>query len=466
MFRAIHVVHPDDLRRHLGERSGEQRAFLPASASKQEIAETLVAFANTNGGVLLFGVSRRGRVLGVDDSDAAITKILDAAWDAQPPLTRSIPFPTAHHVDDAALVAVEVPPGLSHAYRYDGRFFGRRTTDNIPLDAEDLRQLLLARGEATFESLPAEDATLADIDLDAVHDYAQIMDRFAGVPPRAVLRRRGCLTADDVPTYAGVLLFGKSPQRMLPSAQILIARYPGRQMGDRFLREVVEGPLPQQILRAEAFVVDNMRRGAVMRGVTREETLEYPRDAVREAIVNAVGHRDYSIRGAEIQVFMFADRIEVLSPGRLPGHVTLDNLLNERFSRNEVIVQVLSDMGFIERLGYGIDRVIRLMQDAGLPAPAFEETANGFKLTLYGHGERMLSSGQETRSRWSHLDINERQENALEYVAENDRITNREYQELAPDVSAETLRRDLADLVDRGVLLKVGEKRGTYYIFK
>lgn len=459
-------MRPDELRGHLAERPGRRHAFLTASASKQEIAETLVAFANTDGGVLLIGVSRRGRVLGIDDSDAIITRILDAAWDAQPPLTRSIPFPTTHQVDDKTVVAVDIPPGLSHAYRYAGRFIGRRDTDNVPLDAEELRQLLLSRGEVTFESLPAQGATLADINLDAVHQYAQTMDRFAGVPPRAVLRRRGCLTADDVPTYAGVLLFGKSPQRILPSAQILIARYPGRQMGDRFLREVVEGPLPQQILRAEAFVVDNMRRGAVMRGVTREETLEYPRDAVREAIVNAVGHRDYSIRGAEIQVFMYADRIEVLSPGRLPGHVTLDNLLDERFSRNEVIVQVLSDMGFIERLGYGIDRIIRLMKDAKLPAPAFEETANGFKLTLYGHGERMLSSDQETRSRWSHLDVNERQEKALEYVAQNNRITNREYQELAPDVSAETLRRDLADLVDRDVLLKVGEKRGTYYIFK
>jgi predicted HTH transcriptional regulator len=100
-------------------------------------------------------------------------------------------------------------------------------------------------------------------------------------------------------------------------------------------------------------------------------------------VVNAVAHRDYSLRGDSIRLLMFSDRMEVYSPGRLPGHVTLDNLLkDERFSRNEVIVQVLSDLGFIERLGYGIDRMIAAMQEAGLPAPRFEETAAGFRVTL------------------------------------------------------------------------------------
>jgi len=98
---------------------------------------------------------------------------------------------------------------------------------------------------------------------------------------------------------------------------------------------------------------------------------------------------------------MFSDRIEVYSPGRLPGHVTLKNILEERFSRNEVIVQVLSDMGFIERLGYGIDRMVRLMGEEELPAPVFQETANGFKVTLYGHGDRLISVRPDV-SRWRH----------------------------------------------------------------
>jgi ATP-dependent DNA helicase RecG len=236
-------------------------------------------------------------------------------------------------------------------------------------------------------------------------------------------------------------------------------------MDDRFVKEEIRGTLAEQARRAEAFVVSNMRRGVRLEGLERIEETEYPVDVVREAIVNAVAHRDYQIRGDEIRVLMFSDRIELYSPGRLPGHVTVKNLLHERFSRNESIVQVLSDMGFIERLGYGIDRMIRLMSEAGLPTPRFEETAAGFRVTLFGPGGSLISKDVDAR-RWRHLGLNERQEKALAYLADKQRITNREYQELCPDVSAETIRRDLADLVSKDLLLKIGDKRATYYIFK
>ena len=209
----------------------------------------------------------------------------------------------------------------------------------------------------------------------------------------------------------------------------------------------------------------NVRRGMRISGFTREEVPEYPLAVAREAVVNAVAHRDYSQRGDGIRLLMFSDRLEVYSPGRLPGHVTLENLVEERFSRNEVIVQVLSDLGFIERLGYGIYRMIASMREAGLPAPRFEETTAGFRVTLFGHGDGLVSRAPQEQ-RWGNLLLNPRQEEALAYLAEKGRITNREYQQLCPNVSPETIRRDLADLVDKGMLLKIGEKRATYYILK
>ena len=188
----------------------------------------------------------------------------------------------------------------------------------------------------------------------------------------------------------------------------------------------------------------------------------YPGDVLREALVNAVAHRDYMVHGESIRLFIFADRVEVYSPGKLPGHVTVDNILDERFSRNPIIVQVLADMGFIERLGYGIDRMLRLMQQAGHPPPLFEETGAGFQVTLYAR----TSVPEVQRARWAHLELNPRQELALRYVLEHTRITNREYHDLCSDVSPETLRRDLSDLVHKDVLLRIGRKRATYYILK
>ena len=247
---------------------------------------------------------------------------------------------------------------------------------------------------------------------------------------------------------------------------MICVRYTGIVMDDEFVRQDVGGVLGDQIRQAEAFVLSNMRRGVKIRGFAREDTAEYPMAVVREAIVNAIAHRDYGVRGEGIRLLMFNDRLEVYSPGRLPGHVTLDNLVDERYSRNEAIVSVLSDMGYIERLGYGIDRMIATMKEYGLPAPLFEETPAGFKVTLQSARAAAAAEGAAQELPWDHLRLNERQQQALAYVHAEGRITNSEYQQLAPDVSPETIRRDLADLVDKNVLLRIGEKRATYYILK
>jgi len=123
-------------------------------------------------------------------------------------------------------------------------------------------------------------------------------------------------------------------------------------------------PLGLGIFGAVSLAYLFIRHSMRLTGFTRQETAEYPLGVVREAIVNAVAHRDYAIRGDDIRVLMFSDHMEVYSPGRLPGHVTLDNLVTERFSRNEAIAQVLSDLGFVERLGYGIVPVSALIAHA------------------------------------------------------------------------------------------------------
>jgi ATP-dependent DNA helicase RecG len=243
---------------------------------------------------------------------------------------------------------------------------------------------------------------------------------------------------------------------------ITAVRYPEREMSDEFVREEIDGPLPDQIRRAEAFLRANTAQTVTLAGLAHTQAPSYPEDVLREVIVNAVAHRDYAIQGENIRISVYADRIEVYSPGRLPGHVTVENIVEERFSRNPIVVQVLADMGFIERLGYGIDRMLRLLEHGGHPPPHFEETAAGFRVTLYARTAQVPA----VRAPWDHLGLNERQEQALRYVIQEGRIANRDYQQLCPNVSAETIRRDLSDLVHKDVLLRIGRKRATYYILK
>ncbi|RME82050.1 MAG: transcriptional regulator [Caldilineae bacterium] len=450
----------------LAQGPGERVVLLNAGSSARKVAESLVALANHQGGLVILGVNAAGQPTGLQDAEETVQLATTAALLTHPPLIA--PLPQAVELNGKTLCVVEVPPGLPHVYSIKGQYLVRDGPHNRPLLPDELRRLLLNRAEAGFETQLVAGATLDDLDPERINAYAQMLGGVIGEDARSLLLSRGCLVEQQgeyFPTVAGILLFGREPQRWLRSAEITCVRYPGEQMSDDFLREDVRGVLPDQIRRAEAFVADNMRRGMRIRGLAREDTPEYPISIVREAIVNAVAHRDYSIRGDSIRLLMFSDRLEVYSPGRLPGHVTLENLVEERFSRNEALVQVLSEMGFIDRLGYGIDRIIAVCEAEGLERPRFAETAAGFKITIYGHGRDLVGAAPPANL-WAHLHLNPRQEKALAFLQENRRITNRDYQALCPDTSPETLRRDFADLVDRGILLKIGEKRATYYVLK
>lgn len=447
-------------------------AFLPANAKQEAIAETLVAMANANGGLLFLGVTAKGVPQKNADLDGLREAVVEAGLLPDPPLI--LPTPQCATCSAGEVVVVQVPPGLPHLYNLGGRYLTRTASQNRPLTTAELRRLLLERGDSGYESQPVTEATLADLDEQPVERY---LNRIAVAPdeePVEILAARGCVLkipgAELTPTVAGILLFGREPQRFLRNAELICVRYAGPTMSDEFVRQDIGGTLAEQVRLAEAFVVSNMQRGMRITGMQREETTAYPLAVVREAIVNAIAHRDYSIRGEGIRLLMFSDRLEIYSPGRLPGHVTLENLKDERYSRNEAIVAVLSDLGYIERLGYGIDRMIATMAAASLPEPIFEETTAGFRVILYADREEKATAasapGAASPPTMPLGYLNERQEQVLAYLQTHGRITNSEYQALAPDVSAETIRRDLADLVDKNLLIRIGSKRATYYILK
>ncbi len=458
----------DDVRALLQSGRGPILEIFSRLPPRRRLAECMAAMANGAGGTLLLLVDSGDDASQVEAAaEHARDTVLQAALLCDPPLI--IPLPELFSLGaNQQCMRIEIPRGLPHVYAVEGKYMRRVGTQNRPLLPSQVRRLLFERGEAGFESQPRLDSSWDHMDPEKIGRYLQTVPALGVLPAQEALLKRGCLVEHEgrlVPTIAGLLLFAADVERFVHS-QVLVVRYAGLEMSDEFVREDIRDTLPEQVRRVESAVLANLRTGARIDSLQRAERLEYPVKAVREAIVNAVAHRDYSLRGDDIRVSIFTDRIEFYSPGRLPGHVTVQNIVDERFSRNEVLVQVLSDMGFIERLGYGIDRMIKLMADDGLPLPQFRETANGFVVTLYGPGEEFVSQHASQRREWRLLGLNERQIAALEYLSEHGRITNREYQALSPEVSAETIRRDLADLVSRDLLLKIGKKRATYYIFK
>lgn len=435
-----------------------------------ELAETLVAFANGGGGTALIGVAGRvrPRIEGVNDVMAAEEAALEAALACTPPLV--LPLPRAINHPTGTVLLLEVPPGLPHVYSLHGKYLRREGPANAPLPPHALRQLLHDRGEVGWERMRPDNVVLDDLSPIKINTYVARIGAPAELDQMGWLFRRGCLArnADGglYPTNAGMLLFANATERDYPQCEITLVRYTGTEMSDEFERVDIRTTLPEQVRRAELWLGEHMRRGSRMIGLEREDWMEYPSAAVREALVNAVAHRDYTVRGEGIRIAMFTDRLEVYSPGRLPGHVTIDNIAEERFSRNETLVQVLADLGLIERLGYGIDRMQRQMAEAGLPPPEFRETAAGFLVTLRGKGVVLTNGVSVDTSIWEAQGLNERQISALVFLSDNRRLTNRDLQEQSPDISPETIRRDLADLVERGLILKIGQKRATYYILR
>ncbi len=469
MSTEVRTGAEDEVREALASGEGEHVAFFRGRVPVDELAEALAALANRSGGVILIGVSGRARpkVEGLANPGKLEDLALEAALVLSPPLL--LPMPETVTIGGQILLRIVVPAGLPSVYSLHGRYLYREGATNAPIPAHHLRRLLIDRAEAGWDRQVPEGAHLDDLEPDKIERYISRVGSVAADDPIEWLYRRGCLErrgTQYVPTNAGLLLFARHVERLIPQSEITLIRYRGLEMADEWEREDVRDTLPEQVRWAQAWIVEHMRRGSRMVGLEREDWTEYPEGAVREVLVNAVAHRDYAARGENIRIAMFGDRLECYSPGRLPGHVTVANIQTERYSRNEVLVQMLSDLLLIERLGYGIDRVVKQMAAAGLPPPAFRETPAGFQVTLIGRATAEAQAAGVDTSDWLRRGLNDRQIVALLHLTEHRRITNRDYRELQPDVSDETARRDLADLVERGMLLRIGDRRGTYYILR
>ncbi len=450
----------------LGKGPGPLLEYLP-DADPEALAEALVAFANADGGTILVGVDEHGHPTGMVDEDELEAALRAAERQVRPPVQTGWERVEG---DVGCCVAINVPRSPALHALADGRVLVRTGPENRPLAGDEIRQLAATKSTGDFESEAVGAATRADLDDDIIAEYIAKREerqrRKVAAPTEAVRRQVGALAAQGQPTNMGVLLFGRDPQAFLPHSGLIFVKFVGTEpRGEDGLagygrREEVGGPLARVIEDAWRAVWEEMVVGAVVKGLEREERTEYPPFAVREALVNAVCHRDYRLKGRRIEIRMFADRLEVVSPGGLPGFITVDNLVEEHFSRNPRIVAGLFQWGYIEELGLGIDRMIEDMVQAGHPLPRFRATPYSFTVVLSNVRERRAAAPP-----WSSR-MNERQARAVEHVRDHGSITNREYRSLCPDVSPETLRLDLVDLVEKGVFLKIGSKKGTYYILK
>jgi ATP-dependent DNA helicase RecG len=448
------------------QKPGQQWAFIP-HADPSLIAETLVALANADGGTLVLGVGGDGRLGTIFTVEEAADALMSALRQCRPPVKTEW---QQEQIPGGAVVLLRIDRSSDVHVLVDGRVLVRRGAENVPADTGEIDRLMANRPSSDFELQVVPGASRDDLDEDVIEDYLERRQkrnpRHAILPKDKLLQQVGALTEERIPSVSGMLLFGKEPQLFLPQSRAIFVKFadtgprgPEGSFGYG-RREEFLGPLPLIIDRAWRVIWEEMDKRAVVRGLQRQEETEYPSSAVREALVNAVAHRDYRLTGRSIEIRMYTDRMEITSPGGLPAHITIDNIVEEHYSRNPRLVNGLYQWGYIEELGLGVDRMIEDMVKAGHPPPVFEAKTHRFTVTLFNVRDqaRPVQGWEEN--------MNERQMKALDYVQRTGYITNSDYRALSPHVGPETLRLDLADLVTRGILLKIGDKRGTRYIMK
>jgi ATP-dependent DNA helicase RecG len=428
------------------------------------LQDPCVAFANHRGGMVVVGVSKRRphTILGTRWDQESEERVQETVRATQPPMNIEV---CASSVDGVRVAILRVPPA-QHGWvqTSDGRVLVRSGPTNRALMGMELLRFLRERSAEPVEDELVAGATIGDLDRAIVRRYleSRLPNRKGSIA--AALRDLGWTDAKGRVRLAAVLVFGRLPQRNNRRFGIDIFRFEGSLGGPAVLRrrEELRGPIPVMVEDADRAIYEEMRRDAVVRGLVREEVPEYPPIVVREALLNAVAHRDYSARGSAVQVRMYDDALEIESPGTLPGYVTIETLRESQYSRNERVMDALHRLGLVEEAGQGIDRMFTEMEDALLDPPEFQEREASFVVRLKGT-TLFTADDRMWIGQFSPLELSPASKMALVYVRRHASIQNEDLRKLR-GLDRDASRAVLQDLVTRGLLERIGERRGSRYV--
>jgi ATP-dependent DNA helicase RecG len=372
-------------------RSGEDSytEFKERIDNTESVAGEVVAFANTEGGWLLVGVSDKGDVVGLANPTQTATQLAQICREnVLPPI---LPLIEAVEVEGQVVVVLEVR-GPHKPYRTKGgRYYVRVGPTKQDASPQELLRLAQRAGAYRFDETPVPGTSEVDLDWALFERYYQAVadEPLAASDLSSLETLRGAFVLAECDgklclTVAGLLCFGKNPQRYLYHSRLSALRFVGDDVSETMAdTQELHGPLPQIIDGAVSFAVRNTPITARIEGTREIETPQYPRAVLRELIVNAAAHRDYSLEGAQTRLIIFDHRLELYSPGRLPNTMTLANLRHyNHIARNPLIVQYLSRLGYMRDFGTGIPRVIRLMREHNGTEPEFEIIGEEFMARL------------------------------------------------------------------------------------
>ena len=461
----------------------EDQTYDRKSARKDPkgLSNHITAFANADGGTLIIGIEDNGEITGIDDYTQNVNEILRVPFDFCRPSVL-IETETLECMDKNGkpnhLLAIKIPqsPEL-HANQQDDVYY-RMGDKSQKLSFDDRLRLMYSKGSRYYEDEPVADSSIEDIDMDFVASYCQKIG-YAKSPEEYIRQNKSFIVTKSgrqEMSGAAILLFGKDPQQYFQRARIRFIRYDGTEAKVGAEMNVVKdkiftGRILDMVEKTLSFVRDQIKEhtylGKEGKFVT---TPEFPEFVWKEIIINAATHRDYSIKGTDIQVKMFDDRIVVESPGNLPGIVRLNNMRQVHFSRNPKIAAFLHEYDYVQEFGEGVDRMYREMEKAGLPAPEYKDVAFMLNATIRNcigvtsdtngatSGASGTASGSNTDKDTAQTDISKNELLVYHFVKANPEASTRMIAGNTK-LSARTVQRCIAALVEKRIIENQGTRQ-------
>lgn len=454
----------------------------------KKLYDTLSSFSNrVGGGTIIFGLdeTKKFEAVGVYDVNRLQKKVTEQCNLMMPKVR---PIFTVLEVENGKFVVSAEIPEISKEEKpcyYSGVGVNKGSYIRVgdadePMTGYEVYNYSSYKTKTQDDLRRVERADLEDLDSEKITNYLNKLKEqkpnLFKLEKNKVLQKLGIIESVDnkfYPTVTGLLMFGLYPQAFFPQYAVTAVVVPGytmgetSELGERFLdNKKIEGTLPEMIDEAVSFIIKNMKWRTVIRddNAKRDDKPEYPIKAIREAIINALMHRDYSsyTEGSYVQIRMFNNRIEIQSPGALYGGVTLESLgENKNETRNRNLVRVLEDLNIVENRGSGIPTMSKEMRELKLEPPVFEEKRGDFWVIFKNHTLMTKEDIEWIKSLG--MDLTEDEAIALTFIKKNGKITNGDYQKLN-NVNRDKALIDLKRLISKELISAQGIGSGTYYV--
>lgn len=332
-----------------------------------DLSKEFVAFANGSGGRIFIGIEDDGSVAGVIVDNSLKSKVEMMARDCDPSI------PVSLDVSDTVLI-IHVLEGKNKPYRCTGGFYLRNGASSVKLSTEEIREFFAAEGKVHFDEMPSSLIYPVAASGETIKKYMELSGISGSVNQKELLVNLGVLDTSDPARInnTGILFFTQHPVQHIPQSAVTCVAYKGNSKVDVLDKKTFELDLISNIDEAINFLKRHLNLSYEIKTKKRVEKLEIPEVVLREAIVNAVAHRDYFEKGATVMVEIFDDRVEISNPGGLPKGLKTEDFGKRTLARNPLIASLLHRAGYIEKLGTGVPRIKEGMMEAELPEPKFE----------------------------------------------------------------------------------------------